>query len=113
VGEDPVAAYIVAKRAYQVRMQAAALAWNRLGARVNTVSPGVVSTPMARSEAESASGEHRTAMLEACGAGRTGTPSEIAEVAAFLTGPGSLYVAGADILVGGGRAAWLRRNSPR
>jgi NAD(P)-dependent dehydrogenase (short-subunit alcohol dehydrogenase family) len=112
LGEDPVAAYIVAKRANQVRVQAAALAWNRLGGRVNTISPGVISTPMSRSEAESASGDHMTAMLDACGAGRTGTPGEIAEVAAFLTGPGSLYITGTDILVDGGQAAWLRWHNP-
>jgi NAD(P)-dependent dehydrogenase (short-subunit alcohol dehydrogenase family) len=41
-------------------------------------------------------------MLDACGAGRTGTPAEIAEVVAFLTGPGSLYITGTDFLVDGG-----------
>ncbi|GAA3634868.1 SDR family oxidoreductase [Kineosporia mesophila] len=112
VGDDPIAAYILAKRANQVRVQAAALDWNRRGARINTVSPGVISTGMAQAEAESASGEHMMAMLDACGAGRTGTPGEIAEVVAFLTGPGSLYITGTDILVDGGQAAWLRRHRP-
>jgi NAD(P)-dependent dehydrogenase (short-subunit alcohol dehydrogenase family) len=113
VGEDPTAAYILAKRGNQVRAQAAALAWNRRGARVNTVSPGVISTAMARSEAESASGHHMMATLDACGAGRTGTPAEIAEVVAFLTGPGSLYITGTDILIDDGQAAWLRWHRPR
>ena len=106
-GEEPVAAYIIAKRANQVRVQAAALAWNKVGARINTVSPGVISTAMAQSEADSASGEHMMGMLDACGAGRTGTPAEIAEVVAFLTGPGSLYITGTDVLIDGGQAAWL------
>ena len=110
VADDPIAAYILAKRGNQVRVQAAALAWNRLGARINTVSPGVVATAMARSEAESASGDHMMAMLDACGAGRTGTPAEIAEVVAFLTGPSALYITGTDILIDGGQAAWLRRH---
>ncbi|MEU4242632.1 SDR family oxidoreductase [Actinoplanes sp. NPDC026619] len=105
-GPDPVQAYILAKRGNQVRVQAAALAWNRRGARINTISPGVISTAMARSEAESVSGSHMMAMLDACGAGRTGTPAEIAEVAAFLTG--ARYITGTDILVDGGQAAWLR-----
>jgi NAD(P)-dependent dehydrogenase (short-subunit alcohol dehydrogenase family) len=112
VGDDPMAAYILAKRGNQVRAQAAALAWNRLGARVNTVSPGVIATAMARSEAQSATGEHMMAMLDACGAGRTGTPGEIAEAVAFLTGPGSLYITGTDLLVDGGQAAWLRWHGP-
>jgi NAD(P)-dependent dehydrogenase (short-subunit alcohol dehydrogenase family) len=107
---DPVHAYILAKRANQVRVQAAALAYNRRGARINTISPGVISTPMARAEQESASGAHMTAMLDACGAGRTGTPAEIAEAAAFLTGPQSLYITGTDLLIDGGQAAWLRRH---
>ncbi|MFF5075516.1 SDR family oxidoreductase [Actinoplanes sp. NPDC000266] len=110
--DDRTAAYILAKRANQVRVQAAAPAWNRLGARVNTVSPGVITTPMSRAEAASASGDHMMGMLEACGIGRTGTPAEIAEAVAFLTGPGSLYITGTDLLVDGGQAAWLRWHRP-
>ncbi|GAA1647822.1 SDR family oxidoreductase [Actinoplanes couchii] len=110
---DPVSAYILAKRANQVRVQAAALAYNRRGARINTISPGVISTPMARAEQESASGDHMMAMLDACGAGRTGTPAEIAEAAAFLTGPGSLYITGTDLLIDGGQAAWLYHHRPQ
>ncbi|BAL88259.1 putative short-chain dehydrogenase [Actinoplanes missouriensis 431] len=110
---DPIAAYILAKRANQVRVQAAALAYNRRGARINSLSPGVISTAMARAEQESASGEHMMEMLRACGIGRTGTPAEIAEAVAFLTGPGSLYVTGTDLLIDGGQAAWLRRHRPR
>jgi NAD(P)-dependent dehydrogenase (short-subunit alcohol dehydrogenase family) len=112
VGADRIAAYILAKRANQVRVQAAALAWNRRGARINTVSPGVVSTPMARAEQEGPTGEHMMAMLDACGIGRTATPGEIAEVVAFLTGPGSFYLTGTDVLVDGGQAAWLRWHRP-
>jgi NAD(P)-dependent dehydrogenase (short-subunit alcohol dehydrogenase family) len=113
VGEEPVAAYILAKRGNQVRVQAAATAWNRLGARINTVSPGVVATAMGRAEQASASGGHMMAMLDACGAGRTGTAAEIAEVVAFLTGSSSLYITGTDILIDGGQAAWLRWHRPR
>ena len=104
---DPITAYIVAKRANQVRVQAAAPAWNRRGARVNTVSPGVISTAMAKAEAEGATGEHMLAMLDACGIGRAGTPGELAEAVAFLAGPGSLYITGTDLLVDGGQAGWL------
>lgn len=110
---DATAAYILAKRANQVRVQAAAPAWNRLGARINTVSPGVISTAMSKAEAASSSGGHMMAMLEACGIGRTGTPGEIAEAVAFLTGPGSRYITGTDVLVDGGQAAWLRWHRPQ
>ncbi|MCX5561416.1 SDR family oxidoreductase [Streptomyces sp. NBC_00038] len=113
IGDDAQSAYIVSKRANHLRVQAAALAWNLRGARVNTVSPGVISTAMAKAEAESPSGEHMLKMLDACGAGRTGTPGEIAEVVAFLVGPGAPYITGTDLLVDGGQAAWIRWHRPR
>ncbi|MFD7896677.1 SDR family oxidoreductase [Streptomyces sp. NPDC059743] len=107
VGDDPTAAYIVAKRANHVRVQAAALAWNLRGARVNTVSPGVISTAMSKAEADADSDGHMLKMVEACGAGRMGTPGEIADAVAFLTGPQSLYITGTDLLVDGGQAGWI------
>jgi NAD(P)-dependent dehydrogenase (short-subunit alcohol dehydrogenase family) len=110
---DRIAAYILAKRANQVRVQAAAPAWNRLGARINTVSPGVIATAMARAEAETASGAQMAGMLDACGIGRPGTPGEVAEAVAFLTGPSSLYITGTDLLVDGGQAGWLRWHRPQ
>ncbi|PUB24372.1 NAD(P)-dependent dehydrogenase (short-subunit alcohol dehydrogenase family) [Promicromonospora sp. AC04] len=109
---DPMQAYILAKRANQVRVQAAALAWNLRGARVNTVSPGVISTAMAKAEAASASGSHMLGMLDACGIGRMGSTGELAEAVAFLVGPGSRYVTGTDLLVDGGQAAWIRHHMP-
>jgi NAD(P)-dependent dehydrogenase (short-subunit alcohol dehydrogenase family) len=113
LGDDPTAAYILAKRANQVRVQAAALAWNRLGARVNTISPGVIATAMAKAEADSDADGHMLAMLDACGAGRPGTPGEIADAVAFLTGPEARYITGSDLLVDGGQAAWIRRHMRR
>ncbi|MGP4008544.1 SDR family oxidoreductase [Streptomyces sp. 4N124] len=110
VGDDGIKAYILSKRANHVRVEAAALAWSRRGARVNSVSPGVISTAMAKAEAESASGADMLKLLEACGAGRSGTPQEIASAVAYLTGPDSLYVNGTDLLVDGGQAAWIRRH---
>jgi NAD(P)-dependent dehydrogenase (short-subunit alcohol dehydrogenase family) len=110
LGDDPVAAYILAKRANLVRVQAAALAWNRRGARINTISPGVISTSMAKAEADADSDGHMLRMLDSCGVGRPGTPGEIADAVAFLTGPQALYVTGTDLLVDGGQAAWIRRH---
>ena len=107
---DSIAAYMLAKRGNQLRVQAAALAWNHRGARVNSVSPGVISTAMAQAESESDTGGHMLAMLDACGIGRTGTPAEIADAVAFLTAPTSRYITGTDLLVDGGQAAWLRHH---
>jgi NAD(P)-dependent dehydrogenase (short-subunit alcohol dehydrogenase family) len=53
------------------------------------------------------------ATLDACGIGRPGTPGELAEVVAFLTGPASLYLTGTDLLLDGGQAAWLRWHRPQ
>ena len=106
--DDAIQAYILAKRGNQLRVQAAALSWNRLGARINTVSPGVISTAMARAEAASASGSHMLEMMDACGIGRMGSTGELAEAVAYLAGPGSAYVTGTDLLIDGGQAAWLR-----
>lgn len=111
--DTPAMAYVVAKRGNQVRVEAAALAWNRLGARVNTVSPGVISTAMARAEAEGETGTSMLGMLEACGIGRMGSTGELAEAVAYLTGVGSRYVTGTDLLIDGGQAAWIRWHMPR
>ncbi|MEW1825864.1 SDR family oxidoreductase [Streptomyces sp. NPDC088196] len=110
VGDDSLRAYMVAKRANHVRVEAAALAWNLRGARINSVSPGVISTAMSKAEAESPHGGHMLKMLDDCGARRTGTPGEIADAVAFLTGPQAQFITGTDLLVDGGQAAWVRRH---
>ncbi|WP_405392342.1 SDR family oxidoreductase [Streptomyces sp. NBC_01102] len=108
VGDEATAAYILSKRGNHLRVQAAALAWNLRGARINSISPGVISTAMSKAEAESPSGARMLRMLQDCGAGRTGTPAEIADAVAFLGGPGAGYITGTDLLVDGGQAAWIR-----
>ncbi|MFF4500991.1 SDR family oxidoreductase [Streptomyces sp. NPDC001401] len=113
VGDDAQAAYMLSKRANHVRVEATALAWNLRGARINTISPGVVSTAMSQAEIASDPDGHMMKMLRACGAGRAGTPEEIAEAAAFLTGPHSLFITGTDLLVDGGQAAWVRWHMQR
>ncbi|GAB6902609.1 SDR family oxidoreductase [Kineosporia succinea] len=109
--DSSIGAYILAKRANQLRVEAAALAYNRAGARITSISPGVIATPMGRAEQEGATGEHMMATLKACGIGRRGTPGELAEAVAFLTGPGAAYLTGTDLLLDGGQAAWMRRHA--
>ncbi|GAA2920326.1 SDR family oxidoreductase [Kitasatospora cinereorecta] len=108
VGEEATAAYILSERGNHLRVRAAAPAWNLRGARINSISPGVISTAMSKAEAESPSGAPMLRMLQDCGAGRTGTPAEIADAVAFLGGPEAGYVTGTDLLVDGGQAAWIR-----
>ncbi|MBV8463909.1 MAG: SDR family oxidoreductase [Acidimicrobiales bacterium] len=105
---DPGAAYAFAKRANQLRVCAASVSWGARGARVNSLSPGVISTSMGHEELASASGAFMRAMVEASGTGRLGTPDDIAAAVAFLLGEGSSFVTGTDLLVDGGAVAALR-----
>ncbi|MFD6141582.1 SDR family oxidoreductase [Promicromonospora sp. NPDC060271] len=105
---DPGTAYGAAKRANQLRVQAASLAWGAKGARVNSVSPGVVSTPMGQEELGGESGARMRAMVDASGTRRLGTSADIAAAVAFLLGPEASFVTGTDLLVDGGVVAAVR-----
>ena len=102
---DPGIAYSIAKRANHLRVRAASMLWGRRGGRVNTISPGLISTPMGNAEFESEHGESMRAMLAMSPAGRVGTPHDIAGAAEFLTGPQSTFITGTDLLVDGGVVA--------
>lgn len=110
---NPGAAYSIAKRANQLRVQAVAGTWGQRGARVNSISPGVVSTPMGQEELASESGASMRGMIAASGTGRVGTPDDIAAAAAFLLGPDSTFITGTDLLVDGGVVAAVRWSMPR
>jgi NAD(P)-dependent dehydrogenase (short-subunit alcohol dehydrogenase family) len=105
---DPGTAYVVAKRANQVRVRAASLLWGRRGARVNTISPGVISTAMGASELEGPSGELMRAMIAGSGTRRIGTPEDIAGVVDFLISRHAGFITGTDVLVDGGVVASLQ-----
>lgn len=105
---NPGVAYSISKRANQLRVHAAATAWGERGARVNTISPGVISTPMGQEELAGESGEGMRAMIAGSGSGRIGTSADIAAAAAFLLGPDSTFVTGTDLLVDGGVVAGVR-----
>ncbi|HEX6394581.1 MAG TPA: SDR family oxidoreductase [Acidimicrobiales bacterium] len=107
-GDDPGGAYALAKRANQIMVQAASLGWGARGARVNSISPGIVSTPMGRLELSSPVGDLMRSMVDSSPARRLGTPDDIASVASFLLGPESTFITGTDVLVDGGVVAALR-----
>jgi NAD(P)-dependent dehydrogenase (short-subunit alcohol dehydrogenase family) len=102
---DPGTAYMMAKRANQVRVRAAALVWGHRQARVNSISPGVISTPMGNVELSGPSGEFMRAMVNGSPTGRLGTPHDIASAVEFLVGPQSSFITGTDLLVDGGVVA--------
>jgi NAD(P)-dependent dehydrogenase (short-subunit alcohol dehydrogenase family) len=110
--DDPTTAYLVAERGNQLGVQAAAPAWNRRGARILSLSPGVVATAMSEAEAASSSGDAMMSMLDACGIRRRATVAEIAGVTAFLVSDDARYLTGTDVLIDGGQAGWLRWHRP-
>ncbi|MET0397727.1 MAG: SDR family oxidoreductase [Longimicrobiaceae bacterium] len=112
---DSLHAYQLAKRGNSLRVMAEAVRWGRRGARVNTISPGIIITPLARDELAGPRGEGYRRMIEASAAGRAGTPDEVATVAALLMGPDGGFITGSDILMDGGVTAayWYGDLAPK
>ena len=95
-------AYVVAKRANHLRVRtAAATTWGDKRARINTISPGIIVTPLAYDEFEAA-GEAYQEMINSSPARRVGTPEEIARAAEFLLSDQSSFITGIDLLIDGG-----------
>jgi len=105
---NSMVAYMLAKRATHLRVQAAAVSWGARGARVNAISPGIVATSLAQHELNSAIGDGYRAMIAASPAGRMAPPDEIAIAAGYLLGPDAGFVTGSDLLIDGGVIAAMR-----
>ena len=104
---DPGTAYSFAKRANQLRVRSGAVTWGRRGARVNSISPGIISTPMGSAELAGPNGEFMRGMIAGSPAGRVGTAHDIASAVEFLVGPAASFITGTDLLVDGGVVASL------
>jgi NAD(P)-dependent dehydrogenase (short-subunit alcohol dehydrogenase family) len=105
---DSLHAYQLAKRGNSLRVMAEAVRWGRRRARVNTISPGIIFTPLAKDELTGPRGEGYRRMIELCPVGRGGTPDEVATVAALLMGPDGAFITGSDVLMDGGvTASWF------
>lgn len=109
---EPNLAYPIAKRANHIRVRAASAQWGRRGARINSISPGVISTPMGQQELDSPVGDGMRAMIAMSGTGRVGTPDDIAAATAFLLGPDATFITGTDLLVDGGVIAAVKAGNP-
>jgi NAD(P)-dependent dehydrogenase (short-subunit alcohol dehydrogenase family) len=103
--QDSLHAYQLSKRGNSLRVMAEAVRWGRRGARVNTISPGIVMTPLAKDELTGPRGEGYRRMIEGSAAGRPGTPDEVAAVAALLMGAEGGFITGSDFLMDGGVTA--------
>jgi NAD(P)-dependent dehydrogenase (short-subunit alcohol dehydrogenase family) len=106
--KDPLHAYQISKRGNSLRVMAEAVRWGTRGARVNTISPGIIFTPLARDELAGPRGAGYRRMIEGCAAGRGGTPDEVGAVGALLMGPDGGFITGSDFLMDGGVTAAYR-----
>lgn len=105
---NTLVAYMTAKRANFLRVQAEAVRWGERGARVNAISPGIIVTPLAAHELNSEIGDIYRAMVEASPSKRMAPPEEIAVAASFLLGPDAGFITGSDLLIDGGVVAAMR-----
>ncbi len=112
---DSLHAYQISKRGNSLRVMAEAVRWGKRGARVNTISPGIIMTPLAKDELTGPRGAGYRRMIEVSAAGRAGTPDEVATVGALLMGSDGGFITGSDFLMDGGVTAayWFGELAPK
>jgi len=102
---DSLHAYQISKRGNSLRVMAEAVRWGKRGARVNTISPGIIITPLANDELSGPRGPGYRRMIEVSAAGRAGMPDEVGTVGALLMSPEGAFITGSDFLMDGGVTA--------
>ncbi|MCA6448251.1 MAG: SDR family oxidoreductase [Sediminibacterium sp.] len=102
---DTLHAYQMAKRCNVKRVMAEAVKWGERGARVNSISPGIIITPLALDEINGPRGDFYKNMFAKSPAGRPGTADEVANVAELLLSEKGAFITGADFLIDGGATA--------
>jgi len=112
---DSLHAYQLSKRGNALRVMYEATRWGKRGARVNTISPGIIMTPLAKDELSGPRGEGYRRMIDGCPAKRAGTPDEVANVAALLMSRDGAFITGSDFLMDGGVTAsyWFGALAPQ
>lgn len=112
--KDPLHAYQISKRGNSLRVMAEAVRWGKRGARVNTISPGIIITPLANDELNGPRGDGYRRMINLSATGRAGTPDEIGSFGALLMGPDGTFISGSDFLLDGGVTAayWFGELAP-
>lgn len=102
---DTLHAYQLAKRCNVKRVMAEAVMWGKRGARINSISPGIIVTPLAIDEFNGPRGDFYKNMFAKCPAGRPGTADEVANVAELLMSEKGAFITGSDFLIDGGATA--------
>ena len=113
--KDSLYAYQLSKRGNSLRVMAEVVRWGKRGARVNTISPGIIITPLANDELKGPRGAGYRRMMELSAAGRAGTPDEVGTVGALLMGADGEFITGSDFLMDGGVTAayWFGELAPK
>lgn len=91
---------VFANRGNSLRVMPEAVRWGKRGARINTISPGIIITRLAKDELNGPRGDGYRRMIEVSAAGRAGTPDEEGAVSALLMGPDGTFITGSDFLNG-------------
>ena len=102
---DTLHAYQMAKRCNVKRVMYEAVRWGERGARVNSISPGIIITPLALDEINGPRGDFYKNMFAKSPAGRPGIADEVANVAELLLSERGSFITGADFLIDGGATA--------
>lgn len=103
--KDTLHAYQMAKRCNEKRVMAEAVKWGERGARINSISPGIIVTPLAIDEFNGPRGDFYKNMFAKCPAGRPGTADEVANVAELLMSDKGAFISGTDFMCDGGATA--------
>lgn len=103
--ENTLHAYQLAKRCNEKRVMYEACRWGEKGARINSISPGIIVTPLAIDEFNGIRGDFYKNMFANCPSGRPGTADEVANVAELLLNEKGAFITGADFLIDGGATA--------
>ena len=103
--QDTLHAYQLAKRCNEKRVMAESVKWGTRGARINSISPGIIVTPLAIDEFNGPRGDFYKNMFAKCPAGRPGTADEVANVAELLMSNKGAFITGSDFLIDGGATA--------
>lgn len=98
-------AYQYSKRCNNLRVMYEATKWGERNATINSISPGIIITPLANDELNGPRGEGYRKMLDFCPARRAGTPDEVGELAEFLMSHRGRFMTGSDYLIDGGTTA--------
>lgn len=104
--QDTLHAYQLAKRCNVKRVMAEAVKWGKRKARINSISPGIIVTPLSLDEFNGIRGDFYKEMFSRSPAGRPGTADEVANVAELLMSNRGAFITGADFLVDGGATAF-------